>query len=113
MVLRKYPALGRRRRGVGSEDGRKAQRWDQARSAREGSCEDRLAAPAGRPPVPPYLVALTLEFTEAVPGLFQWVLACRFHLLAHDNAFSFKRTITFSHFHFFKKGFPVLAHTSD
>src|SRR6266851_8175009 len=56
---------------------------------------------------------------DVVPSLFQWILACRFHyqprfhLLAHDGGFSFKRTFTFSHFHYFKKGFPVLAHTSD
>jgi hypothetical protein len=47
MVLVKYPTPGRRGRGAGSADGRKAPQWDRSRLVREGFCGDRLAAPAG------------------------------------------------------------------
>ena len=56
---------------------------------------------------------------DGVLGLFQWVPTCRFHfpsrfhLVAHGDGFSFNGTFTFSHFHTFKKGFPVLAYTSN
>ena len=56
---------------------------------------------------------------DRVPGLFEWIPAScfhvhsGFHLLAHGDGFSFNGTFTFSHFHAFKKSFPVLADTSD